>query len=223
MRIVIFGATGMVGQGVLEACLRADAVTEVLVIGRSPTGRSHTKLREIRHEDFTDFGPIADQLTGWDACLFCLGVSALGMSEADYRAITVDYTLAAARALLAANPELTFCYVSGAGTDGTGKTRMMWARVKGELENTLMEMSPNAYMFRPAFIVPLQGTKAKTKAYVALYRVVTPLYPLLRRLAPRHVTTSLRLGEAMIQIIRDGAPERVLETADINAAAARGD
>lgn len=216
MRIIVFGATGMVGQGVLEACLRDDTVTEVLVIGRSPTGRDHPKLREIQHEDFTDFAPIQDQLTGYDACFFCLGVSALGMKEDAYRAITVGFTLAAAHAVLAANPELTFCYVSGAGTDGTGKTRMMWARVKGELENTLLELSPRAYMYRPAFILPLPGGKAKNKSYVLLYRIVTPLYPMLRRIAPRYVTTSLTLGQAMIESVRGGAPRRVLETGDIN-------
>ncbi|TDC02322.1 epimerase [Micromonospora fluostatini] len=222
MRIIVFGATGMVGQGVLEACLRDAAVAEVLVIGRSPTGRTHPKLREVLHDDFTDFSPIQDQLAGYDACFFCLGVSALGMSEQAYRAITVDFTMAAARAVLAANPDLAFCYVSGAGTDGTGKTRMMWARVKGEVENALLALSPRAFMFRPAFILPLPGGKAKTTSYVLLYRVVTPLYPALRRLAPRYVTTSLLLGQAMIQSARGGGPRRVLETADINDLAEAG-
>ncbi|SHN39717.1 NAD-dependent epimerase/dehydratase family protein [Cryptosporangium aurantiacum] len=220
-RVIVFGATGMVGQGVLEACLRDDTITEVLVIGRSSTGRTHPKLRELHHEDFTDFTPIQDQLSGYDACFFCLGVSALGMTEAAYRAITVDFTLAAAKTLLAVNPDLAFCYVSGAGTDGTGKTRMMWARVKGELENTLLAMTPRAYMFRPAFILPLPGGKAKTKSYVLLYRVVTPLYPALRRLAPRIVTTSLLLGQAMIAVTRTGRTNRVLATGDINEVAAR--
>ncbi len=218
MRIIVFGATGMVGQGVLEACLRDPAVTEVLVIGRTPTGRAHPKLHEIRHQDFTDYSAIEDRLTGYDACFFCLGVSAASLSEAAYRAITCDVTLAAARALLAANPELSFCYVSGAGTSGT--SRMMWARVKGEVENALLELSPRACMFRPAFIMPLPGTEAKTTSYVLLYRIVTPLYPLLRRLVPRYVTTSLTLGQAMIQTTAAGAPRRVLETADINAVAA---
>ncbi|MDY7089562.1 MAG: epimerase [Actinomycetota bacterium] len=216
MRVIVFGATGMVGQGVLEACLCDDTVTEVLVIGRSTTGRTHPKLREIQHTDFTEFAGIQDQLTGYDACFFCLGVSALGMSEQAYRAITVDFTLAAARTLLAANPDLAFCYVSGVGTDGTGKTRMMWARVKGELENALLQMSPRAHMFRPAFILPLPGGKARTMWYVPLYKVLTPLYPVLRRLAPRFVTTSLILGEAMIATARNGASKRVLETGDIN-------
>ncbi|MEU4341889.1 epimerase [Nocardia sp. NPDC023852] len=219
MRVIVFGATGMVGQGVLQACLLDDTVTDVLVIGRSATGRTHPKLREIHHDDFTEFTPIQAELPGYDACLFCLGTSAVGMSETDYRTITYDYTLAAARALLDANPDLVFCYVSGAGTDSTATSRMMWARVKGETENALLALSERAYMFRPAFIVPLPGTRAKTKAYVALYRVATPLYPLLRRIIPGHVTTSLRLGQAMLAVTRDEARERVLDTAAINAAA----
>lgn len=220
MRIIVFGATGMVGQGVLEACLREEEVTEVLVVGRTPTGRSHPKLRELHHEDFTDFTAVKDQLAGYDACFYCLGTSAVGMSEADYRIVSFDFPLAAARALLATAPDAAFCHVTGAGTDGTGKTRMMWARVKGQTENTLLELNPHAYMFRPAFIVPLPGTKAKTKSYVLLYRVVTPLYPLLRRLIPRYVTTSLQLGQAMLRATRHGSPRRVLETADINHLAA---
>lgn len=220
MRIIVFGATGMVGQGVLDTCLSDEQVTEVLVIGRTPTGRTHPKLRELHHQDFTDFTPIKSQLTGHDACFYCLGTSAVGMNEADYRVITYDYTLAAARALLASSPGLTFAYVSGVGTDGTGRTRMMWARVKGETENALLELSPRAYAFRPAFVFPLPGTKAKTKSYVLLYRIVTPLYPLLRRVVPRYVTTTVQLGNAMLQIARAGAPRRVLETTDINEAAA---
>jgi uncharacterized protein YbjT (DUF2867 family) len=216
MRVIVFGATGMVGQGVLEACLRDDTVTEVLVIGRSTTGRSHPKLHEIQHADFTEFSGIQDQLTGYDACFFCLGVSALGMSEQAYRAITAGFTLAAARTLLATNPDLAFCYVSGVGADGTGRTRMMWARVKGELENTLLQMSPRTHMFRPAFILPLPGGRAKTMWYVVLYKILTPLYPVLRRLAPRFVTTGLILGEAMIATAHNGASQRILEAGDIN-------
>ncbi|MGR6520070.1 epimerase (plasmid) [Rhodococcus erythropolis] len=219
MRIIVFGATGMVGQGVLQACLLDETVVEVLVIGRSATGRTHPKLRGIRHDDFADFSPIQAELPGYDACLFCLGSSAVGMSETDYRAITYDYTLAAAHALLDHNPDLVFCYVSGAGTDSTATSRMMWARVKGETENALLALSERTYMLRPAFIVPLPGTRAKTKAYVALYRVVTPLYPLLRRIIPDHVTTSLRLGKAMLAVIRGEVRKRVLDTAGINAAA----
>ncbi|CAM3890716.1 epimerase [Tsukamurella strandjordii] len=218
MRIIIFGATGMVGQGVLEACLLDDTVTDVLVIGRTSTGRTHAKLREIHHDDFGDFTPIrSGEIAGYDACLFCLGTSAVGMSETDYRTITYDYTLAAARVLLDADPDLTFCYVSGAGTDTA--SRMMWARVKGETENALLDLSERAHMFRPGFIVPLPGTQAKTTAYVVLYRVVTPLYPLLSRIIPGHITTSLRLGRAMLVAARGEVRERILDTAGINTAA----
>lgn len=219
MRIIVFGATGMVGQGALEACLRDDMVTDVLVIGRSSTGRTHPKLREVHHDDFTDLTAVQAQLSGYDACLFCLGVSSVGMTEAAYRAITYDVTLAAAKALLDASPDLAFCYVSGAGTDGSGKSRLMWARVKGETENALLAQSPRAYMFRPAFILPIRGIRAKTRARSLLYRAMTALYPALRRLAPRQVTTSLRLGQAMIEAARSGAEHRVLTTADINEVA----
>ncbi|MGW5603814.1 NAD-dependent epimerase/dehydratase family protein [Streptomyces rochei] len=220
MRIIVFGATGMVGQGVLEACLRDKEVTDVLVVGRTPTGRVHPRLRELHHEDFTDFTAVRSQLAGYDACFYCLGTSAVGMKEPAYRVVSYDFPLAAARALLASSSHLAFCYVSGAGTDGTGRTRMMWARVKGETENALLDLSPRSFMFRPAFITPLPGTKAKTKSYVLLYRLVTPLYPVLRRVVPGYVTTSLLLGQAMLQATRHGAPRHVLETAGINALAA---
>ncbi|GGW48318.1 NAD-dependent epimerase/dehydratase family protein [Streptomyces griseoloalbus] len=220
MRIVIFGATGMVGQGVLEACLRDEEVTDVLAIGRTSTGRAHLKLRELHHEDFTDFAAVQDHLAGFDACFYCLGTSAVGMNAADYRLVSYDFPLAAARALLTASPGLVFTYVSGAGTDGTGKTRMMWARVKGETENALLELSPRAHMFRPAFVLPLPGTTAKTASYVLLYKVIGPLYPVLRRIAPRYVTTSLQLGQAMIRTARGGVSRRVLATAHINQLAA---
>ncbi|MFE9455132.1 epimerase [Streptomyces sp. NPDC006739] len=161
-----------------------------------------------------------DRLTGYDACFYCLGTSAIGMSEADYRVVSYDFPLAAARALLAVSPGLAFAYVSGIGTDGTGKSRMMWARVKGETENALLELSPRAHTFRPAFILPLPGTKAKARVHVLLYRALSPLYPVLRRIAPRYVTTSVHLGQAMIHIARCGGRRRILATADINEAAA---
>lgn len=219
MRIILFGATGAVGQGVLEACLRDEEVTDVLAVGRTPTGRSHHKLRELRHENFDDFSDVRGRFTDYDACFYCLGTSAVGMSEADYRVVSYVFPLAAARALLADSPELTFAYVSGAGTDGTGRSRMMWARVKGETENALLDLSPRARMFRPALIWPLPGTPAKSNSYVLLYQALGPLYPVLSRVAPRYVTTSVRLGQAMIQTARGGAKSRVLATADINTLA----
>lgn len=222
LRIIVFGATGMVGQGVLDACLHDDAVTRVLAVGRTPTGRTHPRLREIHHTDFADLTAISNELTGYDACLYCLGASAVGMSEADYRTVSFDYPLAAARTLLAANPDLAFCYVSGAGTDPTGRSRMMWARVKGETENALLALTPRAAMFRPGFITPLPGATSKTAWYALFYRVLGPLAPLLRRIAPRGVTSSTDIGRAMLRTVRDEVPPaRVLSTAAINEAAAR--
>lgn len=220
MRAIIFGATGMVGQGVLNACLRDDTITEILAIGRNPTGRAHPKLHEIHHKDFTDFTTISGQLADYDGCFYCLGNSSAGMTEADYRRISYDFPLAAAHAVLTMSPDITFCYVSGAGADSTGKTRMMWARVKGETENALLALTPRAYMFRPGLIVPLPGTTAKTAAYEILYRVLTPLSPLLRRLAPRHVTNSTDIGRAMIHTVLVRPARRTLTTADINNEAA---
>jgi uncharacterized protein YbjT (DUF2867 family) len=219
VKVILFGATGMVGQGVLRECLLDDGIEEVLAVGRASTGQQHPKLREIVQPDLADLSPVADDLTGFDACLFCLGVSSTGMSEDEYRRITYDLTLSAARTLIARNPELTFAYVSGAGTDHTGRSRMMWARVKGQTENALLDLPIRAYMFRPAFIQPLHGAKSKTRIYSALYTVSRPLLPLLRRLWPSVVTDTERLGRAMIAAARVGAPKPVLETRDINALA----
>jgi len=150
MKVVLFGATGMIGQGVLRECLLAPAVTEVLTVGRAPTGKQHAKLREVTHADLGDLTAIEGDLRGADACFFCLGVSSAGMSEDAYRRITYDYTMAAARVFAALDPEATFVYVSGAGTDSTERGRSMWARVKGKTENDVLALLPNAYMFRPA-------------------------------------------------------------------------
>jgi uncharacterized protein YbjT (DUF2867 family) len=218
VRVVIFGATGMIGQGVLRECLLDPEVTSVLVVGRSSTGKTHPKLREITHADFSDFGGLEGDLGGLDACFFCLGVSAAGMSEEAYRRITYDTTLAAARTLVRANPELVFIYVSGAGTDERG--RSMWARVKGRTENELLALTPQAYMFRPGFIQPLHGARSSTRLYRVLYTVLRPLFPVMRATLRSSFTTTERLGRAMINVVRSGAPTRMLEARDINAAAA---
>jgi uncharacterized protein YbjT (DUF2867 family) len=215
VRVVIFGATGMVGQGVLRECLHDRSVDAVLVVGRSPTGQTHPKLHEVVHTDFSDFSVLP--LDGYDACFFCLGVSAAAMSEKDYRAITYDTTIAAARAMFAHNPTTTFIYVSGQGTSEQG--RAMWARVKGETERALLEMSPHTYMFRPGFIQPMHGARSKTPLYAWTYRLATPLLPILRRLFPSSVTTTERVGQAMIRVANGGFVRRVLETKDINAVA----
>ncbi|MBG6137723.1 NAD-dependent epimerase/dehydratase family protein [Longispora fulva] len=216
MKVILFGATGMVGQGVLRECLLADDVGSVLVVGRTPTGREHPKLREILRPDLTDLSAIEDQLAGYDACFFCLGVTSAGMSEADYTRITFDGTMAAARPLARLNPDLTFVYVSGAGTDSTEKGRSMWARVKGRTENAVLALFPNGYAFRPAFIQPRHGERSKTRWYRLAYVVTTPLFPLLRAVAPRYVTTTEEIARAMLDVARDGYPSRVLESVDFH-------
>jgi uncharacterized protein YbjT (DUF2867 family) len=222
MRVTMFGATGMIGSGVLLACLADARVESVLAIGRSATGRTHPKLTELSHTDFADFAALAPQLANCAVCFFCLGVSAAGMSEAKYRRITVDLTLRAAEALLAANPDLTFCYVSGAGTDRTERGRQMWARVKGNVENQLLAMPMKAYMFRPGLILPVKGVRSKTLGYRLAYSVIGPIYPLLKRIFPRHLMTSDELGRAMVQVAVHGHAGRVLEAPDIVGLAAQG-
>ena len=222
MRVVLFGATGMIGQGVLRECLLDPAVTAVLTVGRSPTGKQHAKLREISHPDLTDLTAIQDDLRGYDACFFCLGVSSAGMSQDAYRRVTYDYTMAAARVFAAQDPDATFVYVSGAGTDSTEQGRSMWARVKGKTENDVLALLPNAYMFRPGYIQPMHGIKSRTRMYRALYVVAVPLYPVLRRLFPKAVTTTEAIGRAMVNVAAKGAPAKVLNPTDINTAAGAG-
>jgi uncharacterized protein YbjT (DUF2867 family) len=208
----------MVGQGVLRECLLDPDVESILVIGRSATGRRHAKLREIVHEDFFDFTAIEPELSGLDACFFCLGVSSAGMTEERYRRVTYDITLAAAETLVRLNPGMTFIFVSGAGTDSTERGRTMWARVKGATENALLRMPfKAAYMFRPGFIQPLHGITSKTKFYRAFYAVAKPLFPVVKALAPKYVTTTEQLGRAMIEVARRGFPKPVLESPDINS------
>jgi uncharacterized protein YbjT (DUF2867 family) len=219
VNVLIFGATGMVGDGVLHDCLDDPRVDSVLAIGRSPLGITHPKLREIRRLDFFDYRDLMRDLETIDACFFCLGVSAFGMSEADYHRLTLDLTLTAALALATARPGATFCYVSGQGTDSSGRGSMMWARVKGQTENALLALPLKTYLFRPGFIRPRAGKASKTRLYRILYMVGGPLYPLLRRLAPSRVTTSENVGRAMINAASVGYEKKVLENADINALA----
>ena len=221
MNVIIFGGTGMVGQGVLQECLRADAVERVLVVGRATVGVRHPKLRELLRPDVADLGEAADagELSGYDACFFCLGVSSVGMKEAAYRAVTHDLTLAVARVLCERNPGLVFSYVSGAGTDSTEQGRSMWARVKGKTENDLLALPMDAYMFRPGYIQAGPGVVSKTALYRVLYRVISPAYPLLRRLFPNAVTSSDAIGRAMVAVAGSGADSRVLGPREINALA----
>jgi uncharacterized protein YbjT (DUF2867 family) len=218
MRVLLFGATGMVGQGVLRECLLDPDVQSVLSVGRSATGQRHVKLRELVHRDFLDFSPIESELAGFDACFFCLGVSSAGMKEEDYRRVTYDFTMAAARTLARLNPNMTFVYVSGMGTDSSERGRTMWARVKGQTENALLRMPfQAAYMFRPGVIVPLHGIKSRTALYRIPYMLMAPLLPLLEAAFPKYVTTTERLGRAMIHVAKQGAAKAVLESSDINA------
>ena len=217
MKVILFGATGMVGQGVLRECLLDGRVEHVLSIGRSALGQQHEKLEELQHQDFLDFSPLAAELSGYDACCFCLGVSSASLSEDAYRRITHDYTLAAAEVLARLNPGMTFVYVSGMGTDSTEKGRTMWARVKGQTENALLRLPfKAAYMFRPAGIQPLHGIQSKTKLYRIFYTLTAPLLPLLKRFAPNLMTTTAQLGRAMLQVAAQGYAKPLLETRDIN-------
>lgn len=217
-KVILTGSTGMVGRGVLLECLDSPEVAEVLVVNRHPLGLVHPKLREALLSDFSDPSPIADRLAGYQACFFCLGVSSAGMSEADYTRLTYTLTLGFAGAVARLNPGLTFCYVTGAGTDSTERGRVMWARVKGRTENALLRLHfKAAYMFRPGFIEPLRGVKSRTRLYAIAIAVFRPLFPLLRRLSSS--TTSVKMGRAMIRAVTHGYPRSILEVRDINALA----
>jgi uncharacterized protein YbjT (DUF2867 family) len=222
MRVILFGASGMVGQGVLRECLLDPDVTSAVSIVRSGTGQQHAKLREIVHRDFLDFSFIEAELSGLDACFFCLGISSAGMSEEKYRRVTYDIAVTAAQTLVKLNPNMTMVFVSGAGTDSSERGRVMWARVKGQTENALLRLPfKAAYMFRPGVIVPLHGIKSRTMLYRIPYLVLAPILPLLNRLFPKYVTTTEKLGRAILTAAKRGAPKKVLECADINELSSR--
>jgi uncharacterized protein YbjT (DUF2867 family) len=221
MKVTLFGATGMVGQGVLRECLLDPQVEAVLTVGRKATGQSHAKLRELVHGDFTNFSAVEGELTGYDACFFCLGVSSAGMKEDAYRHVTYDFALAAATLLAKQNPGMTFIYVSGTSTDSSEKGRSMWARVKGATENALLRLPfKAAYMFRPGIIQPLHGIKSKAPLYRAAYLVMAPLFPLVRAVMPKYLITTEQVGRAMLAVAKRGAEKKVLENPDIAALAA---
>ena len=218
MKVILFGATGMVGQGALRECLLAPDVESVLAVGRTPSGRSHPKLSELVVTNLHDLAPHEAALTGFDACLFCLGVSAAGLDEAAYRRVTHDLTLSVAGHLSRWNPGMIFVYVSGVGTDSSERGRSMWARVKGETENALLRLPFRAaHMFRPAYIQPVHGAASRTRWLRRLNALATPFFPVLDRLAPRWVTTTERLGLAMLEAARGRITKPVLEPGDIDA------
>jgi uncharacterized protein YbjT (DUF2867 family) len=216
MKVILFGATGMVGQGVLRECLIDDGVEGVLAIGRSSTGQTHPKLREQVQKDLFDFGAVGADLQGYDACFFCLGVSSAGMNEADYTRLTYDLTMGWARVLAGICPGMTFLYVSGAGTGG----KAMWAQVKGRTEDALLALFPSAYMVRLAALRGMHGERPRTRWMRIIYAVFRPLLPLLWAIAPVAVINTEELGRAMIRVARQGAPKRVLENRDLRALAA---
>ena len=218
MTVILFGATGMIGQGVLRECLQDPQVQSVLSIVRAPTTQHQPKLHELVHKDFSDFSAVEDQLSNLDACFFCLGISSAGLSESEYRRITYDITIAAAEALLRRNPNLTFIYVSGVGTDSSERGRSMWARVKGQTENALLRMPFRAaYMFRPGVIVPLHGIKSRTRVYQLFYTLAGPILPWIERRWPQRITSTEKLAKAMLKAARQGAPKPILEPPDIAA------
>jgi uncharacterized protein YbjT (DUF2867 family) len=210
------GSTGMIGQGVLKESLKSDDISKVLVINRRSCGLTHPKLHEIIHPDFIDFSSLDPELGGYDACMFCLGISSVGMKEPEYHKITYTITLEFATVLARLNPQLRFCFISGAGTDSSESGRSMWARVKGKTENALLKLPfAEAYMFRPAFIQPLDNIKSKTALYKAFYTVLKPLYFILKPF--KSVATNTRLlGKAMIRVARDGFDRPSIESRDIN-------
>jgi|SRR5271170_471195 len=218
MNVILFGATGMVGQGALRECLLDPEVHQILSIVRTPTNQQNPKLRELLHPDFFSYSDIEPQLTGFDTCIFTLGVSSAGMDEAKYTHLTHDLTLAAAATLARLNPQMTFLYVSGAGTDSTERGRTMWARVKGRTENDLLKLPFHAaYMFRPGVIQPLHGIRSKTRVYQTFYNILNPILPLLKSAFPQAITNTEQLGRAMLKVAKNGYPKPILESKDINS------
>ena len=218
MNVLIFGATGMVGQGVLRECLQAPDVQLVQTIGRTPTGQQHPKLRELVHAEMWHYEGVEAELANFDACFFCIGVTSSGMGEKEYTHLTYDMTLAAAETLARIKPAMVFIYVSGAGADSSGTSKIMWERVRGKTENALLRLPfRGVYIFRPGMIQPMDGIQSKTAAYRIFYSLTKPLLPLLRKALPKYVLSTRQVGQAMLAVVRGGARRRVLESVDISA------
>ena len=212
IRVIVTGASGMVGEGVLLTCLESPEISEVLVVGRRPCGITHPKLQELLHPDFFDISPVENRLAGYDACFFCLGVTSLGKQEREYYRYTYTLTMHFAEAVCRQNPGMTFCYISGAGTDSSEKGKLMWARVKGKTENELQKLSfRQVYLFRPGILEPVKGSRHT----LGIYRYFSWLFPLVRLLAPGHISTLRQLGSAMIAVARKGYFKPVIEVSDI--------
>ena len=216
MKVIITGSTGMIGKGCLLECIDRPEITTILVANRNPVNINHPKLKEILLKDFSQLQHVEESFLGYDACFYCLGVTSAGMNESSYSKITYDMTLDFARQLIRINPGITFCYISGAGTDSTEKGNVMWARVKGKTENALLGLGfKNAYMFRPGFIQPKRGIRSRTGLYNAIYSILSPFYFLLKKL-PKYVTNTETLARAMIYVALHGYSKNILESSDIN-------
>lgn len=218
MKVIITGATGMVGKGVLLECLDHEKVEQVLVIGRNPVGMQHPKLKELIHKDFSDFSSVKDGLKNYDACFYCMGLSSVGMNEDDYKHVTYNFAMALANVLVSNNPQMTFNYVSGAGTDSSEKGRQMWARVKGKTENDIIKAGfRQSFMFRPGAIIPLKGIKSRTKSYQFMYDYFMWAVKLMKAIAPNSVVTTTQVGLAMVNSVLNGYSKEILQSKDIIA------
>ncbi|GAF43635.1 NAD(P)H-binding protein [Rhodococcus wratislaviensis] len=222
MNVAIFGVTGMVGQGVVHECLADPRVESVLALTRSPSSIRHPKLTQVLHDDFADLTRLAHRFEDIDACFYCLGVSAVGVSESEYRLITFDFTVAAAQMFASRNPSITFVYVSAQGADNSGSGRSMWARVRGQTENTVLAIPLQAFILRPGYIQPRHGATSRTATYNWIYRLTAPLYPLLQRLLPTMVTNSENVGKAMLALAANGSSQRIIDCRGINELATAG-
>lgn len=222
MKVLVTGASGMVGKGVLIECLEDERVTEVTSLGRRSIDLKHPKLKEVLHADFSEFESISDQLKGVDASFACMGVSSVGMKEEEYSKLTYEYTLALAKTMYNNNAESTFSYVSGMGTDSTEKGRSMWARVKGKTENHIIALGfKGAYMYRPGMIVPKKGVLPKSKVYLFFIKYMSWLIHLTAKVLPKSVVQSDEIGKAMINVHLMGYPKSILNPVDIQLAAKR--
>ncbi|RPI45698.1 MAG: epimerase [Bacteroidetes bacterium] len=219
MKILLFGASGMVGGGVLRVCLNDPNVDSVLSVGGVTFKMKHQKLHELVVPDLFDLNHVQSEMAGFDACFYSIGVSSVGMSEETYRQLTFDLTIRIAGMVGELNPNVVFFYVSGVGSDASGKSRWMWARVRGETENRLIGMTFPAYIFRPGYIQPWKGVVSKTKSTRIMYKVLGPIFPVLKLLFPNQVTTVERIGLAMIRVVKTGHPKHLLKVREINALA----
>lgn len=211
LNIILTGATGMVGEGVLHECLNHPDVESVLIVNRRSSGAKHPKLKEIIHKDFYNLTDIEKQLSGYNACFFCLGTTSVGKSEELYNKITYELTKTFADTLVKLNPEMTFCYISGTGTDTSEKGKPMWARIKGKTENYIIKLFPKAYMFRPGLIIPTKGLKNT----LTPYKIFAPLIPLVKLIFSGYVCSLREIGVAMINTVTKGYEKKILEVEDI--------